>query len=81
MKANRNFYLYGSALLVVAAYQAYQGDFVEMALYVLAALAFGVNGLTGEPAVARYKRPLVVLSWVLIVATIIDFLYLMRFRP
>jgi hypothetical protein len=81
MASHRLLYLYGSALLVVAAYQAYQADFVEMALYVLAALAFGVNALASEPGLVRYKKPLIVLSWIFIFGTVIDFLYLIRYKP
>ena len=81
MASHRRLYLYGGALLLVAAYQAFQGDFMEAALYVLAAFAFGVNGLTSEPALAGYKKVLMVLSWIFIFATVIDFLYLIQFKP
>jgi hypothetical protein len=81
MSSHKRFYLFGSALWVFAAYQAYLGDFVEMALYVLAGLAFGVNGLTSEPGLTRYKKPLTVLSWIFIFGTVIDFLYLIRYKP
>jgi len=74
-------YFFGGALLLVAVYQAYQGDFVEMALYVLAGLTFGINGLAGEPALARYKKTLIVLSWIFISASVIDFFYLIQFKP
>jgi hypothetical protein len=80
MASHRRLYLYGGALLVVAAYQVYQGDFVEMGLYVLAAFTFGINGLAAEPALVRYKTALTVLSWIFIFVTVIDFLYLMRFK-
>jgi len=80
MASHRRLYLYGGALLLVAAYQAYLGDFVEMGLYVLAAFAFSVNGLTSEPVLARYRKALLVVSWLFIFATVIDFLYLMRFK-
>ena len=81
MVSHRRLYLFGAALLVGAAYQAFRADFVEMALYILAALAFGVNGLTTEPELARYKKPLMVLSWIFIFGTVIDFLYLIRYKP
>jgi len=66
---------------LVAAYQAFHGDLVEMALYVLAAFAFGVNGLISEPALAGYRKVLIVISWIFIFATVIDFLYLIQFKP
>ena len=80
MGSHRRLYLFGGALLLVAGYQAYRGDLVEMGLYVLAAFAFSINGLTSEPGLARYKKTLVVVSWLFIFATVIDFLYLMRFK-
>ena len=81
MASHRRLYLYGGALLLASAYPAFKGDFVEMALYVLAGLTFGVNGLTSEPALAPYRKVLMVLSWIFIFATVIDFFYLIQFKP
>lgn len=80
MASHRRLYLYGAALLLVGGYQAFKGDFLETGLYALAGFAFGVNALTYEVALATYKKPLVVVSWILIFSTVIVFLYLLRVK-
>ena len=78
---NKRLYLFGVALFAVAIYQVVQQkDLLESSLYFCAALTFAVNGLTGEPALAPYKKILVIASWLLIVVTAVLFLYLMQFK-
>jgi hypothetical protein len=73
-------YIFGLILLAFGIYQFTRHDYIEVALYCVAGVAFIVNGLTFEPKLASYKRYLVILSWVLIVATGILFLYLIQFK-
>ena len=80
MSANSRQYLFGSIFLAVAIYHIYISDYLEACLYGLAGLAFIVNTLTLEPRLAAQKRFLVIITWVLIVISVILFLYLMQFK-
>jgi hypothetical protein len=73
-------YLFGLIFLGVGIYEFTIGDHLEMSLYSAAGLSFIVNALTMEPRLMRYKKPLVIASWVLIIATGILFLYLLQFK-
>ncbi|HYC85928.1 MAG TPA: hypothetical protein VEB86_11940 [Chryseosolibacter sp.] len=73
-------YLFGLIFIGVAIYQVSVGDYLETSLYGLGGLAFIVNALTVEPKLVIYKRPLVVVSWVLIISTGLLFLYLLQFK-
>ena len=80
MNAKNRQYLFGLIFLGVAIYQLIIQDYLEVCLYALAGLAFIVNASTLEPGMARYKRPLVIISWILIAGTGILFLYLLQFK-
>jgi uncharacterized membrane protein YoaK (UPF0700 family) len=80
MSSHRRFYAYAAGLMVFAGYQIFKQDWMEASLYLCAAVAFGVNGLTSEPRLSAYKRPMVIISWILIIATAILFLYLLQFK-
>ena len=80
MNAKNRQYLFGLIFLAVGIYQFTIKDWLEFSLYSLAGLAFIVNSLTMEPRLLRYKKPLVIVSWVLIIATGILFLYLLQFK-
>lgn len=73
-------YLFGSIFIGVAIYQFAIEDFLEFALYALAGTSFIVNAMTMEARLLSYKKPLVVASWILILATGILFLYLLQFK-
>jgi hypothetical protein len=73
-------YLFGLIFIGVGVYQLTIGDYLEFSLYALAGISFMVNGLTLEPRMEAYKKILVVVSWVLIIATGILFLYLVQFK-
>lgn len=73
-------YLFGLLFLAVGIYQLVIQDYLEFALYALAGTSFIVNALTLEPRVVHYKKPLVIVSWILIGATGILFLYLLQFK-
>lgn len=80
MNAKTRQYLFGLIFIGVAIYQLSINDLLEFALYTLAGASFIVNALTLEPRLINYKKPLVIVSWVLIGATGILFLYLLQFK-
>jgi hypothetical protein len=80
MNAKTRQYLFGLIFLGVAIYQLTINDLLEFSLYGLAGAAFIVNSLTMEPRLAAMKKPMVILSWLLIGATGILFLYLLQFK-
>ena len=80
MNAQTRQYLFGLIFIGVGIYQAVIKDYLEFSLYAVAGLAFIVNALTFEPKLFDYKKQLVILSWVLIGATGILFLYLLQFK-
>lgn len=80
MNAQTRQYLFGLIFIGVGIYQVSAGDLLEFSLYGMAGTAFIVNALTLEPRLSAYKKPLVVFSWVLIIATAILFLYMIQFK-
>ena len=80
MKSEKQQYVFGALFVGVGLYQFYQKDFLEGTLYILAALAFIVNALTREPRLLAWKKPLVIITWVLIAVTLILFVYLIQFK-
>ncbi len=73
-------YLFGSIFFAVGIYHLWIREYLEASLYCLAGLAFIVNTLTSEPRLAEYKKILVAITWILIIATAILFLYLLQVR-
>ena len=53
---------------------------LEASLYMIAGAAFIFNTVASEPALVQYKKVLVVITWVLIIAAGILFLYLLQFK-
>lgn len=80
MNAHLRQYLFGSIFIAFGIYQLYIRDYLEFWLYALAGTAFIVNALTAESSLEQYKKPLVILSWILIVATAVLFFYLIRYK-
>ena len=80
MNAKTRQYLFGLIFVAIGIYQLIIEDYLEFALYAMAGVAFIVNALTLEPRLLNYKKPLVIVSWVLIGATGILFLYLLQFK-
>ena len=80
MNAKTRQYLFGLIFLGVAIYQLTINDLLEFSLYGMAGAAFIVNSLTMESKLVAMKKPLVILSWLLIGATGILFLYLLQFK-
>jgi hypothetical protein len=73
-------YLFGLIFIGVGIYQLAKKDLLEFSLYTVAGLSFIVNALTLEPKLLAYKKTLVMLSWVLIIATGLLFFYLIQFK-
>ena len=73
-------YLFGSIFFAVGIYHLWITEYLEASLYCLAGLAFIVNTLTSEPRLAAQKKVLVAISWILIIATSVLFLYLLQSR-
>lgn len=80
MNAKSRQYLFGLIFVGVGIYQLTVKDYLEFGLYGLAGISFIVNSLTMEPRLASAKKTLVVVSWILIGATGILFLYLLQFK-
>lgn len=73
---------YGFAIIFfgVGIFQLVKRDVAEATLYMLAASAFVFNNLASSPKLIAYKRPLVIITWCLIIAVAVLFLYLLQFR-
>jgi hypothetical protein len=80
MNAQVRQYLFGLIFIGVGIYQLIIKDYLEFSLYVVAGLAFIFNALTFETKLTPYKKPLVAISWILIGATGVLFLYLLQFK-
>jgi len=80
MNARSRQYLFGLIFIGIGIFYAVSRDYLEFSLYGLAGLAFIVNALTLEAKVSQFRKPLVILSWLLIAATGILFLYLLQFK-
>lgn len=80
MNATQRQYLFGLIFLAVGVYYVVRQSFVEAPLYIVGGLAFIVNALTIEPRLTKYKKPLTVISWILIITTGLLLLYLVQFH-
>lgn len=72
--------MFGGIFIAFGVYQLYIRDYLEFWLYALAGTAFIVNALTAESGLVKFKKTLVILSWILIVATAVLFFYLIRYK-
>ena len=74
-------YFFGLIFIAFGVYQVYiKKDIFESSLYALAGTAFIFNALTLEPKFIAYKKPLVVITWILIGAAGIFFLYILQYK-
>lgn len=80
MNAQVRQYAFAFIFLGVGIYQLIKRDSLEAVLYLLASGAFIFNSLAGEQRLAKYKRPLAIATWILIIAVGILFLYLLQFK-
>ena len=80
MNSTQRQYLFGLIFICAGIYQAYIHDYLEFSLFAVAGVTFIVNALSIEPKFSQYKKPLAIISWILIFATGILFLYLLQFK-
>jgi len=80
MNARTRQYLFGLIFIAFGIYQLVQRDTLEASLYIIAGAAFVSNTLATEPAFSEYNKILVALTWILIIAAGILFLYLLQFK-
>lgn len=80
MNSQTRQYLFGSIFIVFGGYQFYISDLLEFSLYVCAGSAFICNALVAEPKLQSWKKPLVFITWGLIIAATLLFFYLLRYK-
>jgi len=80
MNSQQRQYLFGLIFMAFGFYQLYQKQYLEFTLYVLAGLSFIFNQLTSEPKLIEYKKTLVIVTWLFIIATGLTFFYLLQFK-
>ena len=80
MNARTRQYLFGLIFIAFGIYQLVQKDMLEASLYIIAGAAFVANTLATEAALSDYKKILVGITWILIIAAGILFLYLLQFK-
>ena len=73
-------YLFGLIFFAFGVYEFMKNDPLEAAVYLSAGLAFICNNLVSEPRLFQYKKILVTLTWVIIFAAGIIFLYVLQFK-
>ena len=80
MNAKTRHYVFGAIFFALGIYYFTRPDLLEGFLYTLAGASFVFNTMTLEPRLAEYRKPLVIVTWVLIITTGILFLYLLQSR-
>ena len=80
MNSNTRQYLYGIIFTGVGIYYLMQQHWLDATLFSIAGLAFIANTLASESRLLVYKRKLVIIAWVLIIATGLVFLYWLQFK-
>ena len=73
-------YLFGLIFFAFGVYEFMKNDPLEAAVYLSAGLAFICNNLVSEPRLYPYKKILVTITWILIIAAGITFLYVLQFK-
>ena len=79
---NATFRQYGFAVIFlgVGIYQFIKHDALEASLYLIGAAAFVCNNLASSPKLIAYKRPLAIVTWILIALVALLFLYVLQFK-
>jgi hypothetical protein len=80
MKNINSQYFFALLFMGVGIYQMIKSDVLEASLYFLAGSTFILNALTSEARLQRYKKPLVRITWVMIIATGLLFLWVIQFK-
>jgi hypothetical protein len=73
-------YLFGLVFFGFGMYEFKKNDPLEASVYLLAGLAFIFNNLISEPKLFGYRTLLVTITWILIIAASIVFLYILQFK-
>ncbi len=73
-------YLFGLIFFGFGIYEFRKNDPLEASVYLIAGLAFVCNNLIYEPRLFNYKKILVTITWILIIAAAIIFLYVLQFK-
>jgi tellurite resistance protein TehA-like permease len=73
-------YLFALIFVGVGIYQATIKDYLEFSLYTIAGTAFILNALSLEPKLIKFKKPLVIITWVFMIVAALLFLYLLQFK-
>ncbi|WP_276368484.1 hypothetical protein [Chryseolinea sp. H1M3-3] len=73
-------YLFGLVFFGFGVYEFMKDDPLEASVYLTAGLAFISNNLVSEPRLYAYKKALVAITWALIIAASIIFLYVLQFK-
>lgn len=73
-------YLFGLVFFGFGVYEFMKDDPLEASVYLTAGLAFIANNLVSEPRLFAYKKILVAITWALIIAASIIFLYVLQFK-
>ncbi|HZB12551.1 MAG TPA: DUF3953 domain-containing protein [Chryseolinea sp.] len=73
-------YLFGLIFFGFGVYEFKKNDPLEASVYLLAGLAFIFNNLISEPKLLGYRKLLVTITWILIIAASIVFLYILQFK-
>ena len=71
-------YLFGSVFIAIGVYYIVQPNYLEASLYILAGLSFILNTLINEPALAAYRKVMVIVTWSLIIVTAVLFLWVLQ---
>ena len=80
MNPTQRQYLFGIIFFGVGIYYITHRSWFESSLYIVAGLAFVFNALVLEPRLAKHKKPLTVISWILIISTGLLLLYMIQFH-
>lgn len=73
-------YLFGLVFFGFGVYEFRKNDPLEASVYLIAGLAFIFNNLVSEPKFYAYQKALVTITWILIIAASIVFLYVLQFK-
>ncbi len=73
-------YIFGLIFIAFGIYQASGNEYLEFSLYTGAGLAFIFNALVNEPKLQAQRQLLNIITWILIIATGILFIYLLRYK-
>lgn len=73
-------YLFGLVFFGFGVYEFKKDDPLEASVYLLAGMAFIFNNLVSEPRLQAHRKLLVTVTWILIIAASIVFLYVLQFK-